>query len=100
MKRRRCGEITLIENGKEVNKDQLSPDQWRGNPLAVNGVRIEYDPDPNDDECSWETAFFTPDNLINLNSQEGKFVFENKGSRLILTRAKEKALYDYSALAL
>ena len=66
----------------------------------MKGVHIEYDTDPNDDDADWATVSFTPENLINLNSQEGKFIFESKGSRLILTRVKEKALYDYSALAL
>jgi hypothetical protein len=91
-------EIKLVNNGKEVNT--LSPDVWRGNPLAVKGVNIEYDPDPDDDDANWVDLRFTPEHLINLNSQEGKFIFESKGARLILTRAKEKALFDYSHLAI
>jgi hypothetical protein len=90
-------EIKLINGGKEIKT--ISPDYWRGNPLAVKGVNIEYDPDPEDDDANWVDLRFTPEHLINLNSQEGKFIFESKGARLILTRAKEKALYDYSALA-
>jgi hypothetical protein len=65
----------------------------------MKGVNVEYDPDPNDDDSSWVDLRFAPEHLINLNSQEGKFIFESKGARLILTRVKEKALYDYSALA-
>ncbi len=90
-------EIKLIEGGKEISA--VFPDVWRGNPLAVKGVNVEYDPDPNDDDSEYVDLRFTPENLINLSPPEGKFVFENKGSRLILTRVKEKALYDYSALA-
>lgn len=93
-------EVTLVEHGKEVDKDSISPETWRGNPLAMKGVHIEYDTDPSNDEACWATASFTPENLINLNSQEGKFIFENKGSRLILTRVKDKVLYDYSHLSL
>ncbi len=91
-------EIKLIDGGREISS--VSPEIWRGNPLAVKGVNIEYDADPNDDEAEWKDLRFTPENLINLNSQEGKFVFESKGARLILTRVKDKALYDYSHLAL
>jgi hypothetical protein len=91
-------EIKLISDGKEVRKDDISPEIWRGNPLAVKGINIEYDTDP-DEDSEWEDLHFTPEHLINLNSQEGKFIFESKGARLILTRAKDKALYDYSALA-
>ena len=91
-------EIKLVDGGKEIKS--VSPEIWRGNPLAMKGVNIEYDPDPNDDDSDWVDLRFAPEHLINLNSQEGKFIFESKGARLILTRAKEKALFDYSHLAL
>jgi hypothetical protein len=91
-------EIKLIDGGKEISG--VDPKVWKGNPLATKGVSVEYDPDPNDDDSSWVDLRFAPEHLINLNSQEGKFVFESKGARLILTRVKEKALYDYSHLAL
>jgi hypothetical protein len=93
-------EIKLISDGKEVRKGDISPEVWRGNPLSLKGIGVEYDPNPNDDDGEWEDLHFTPEHLINLNSQEGKFIFESKGARLILTRAKEKALFDYSHLAL
>jgi hypothetical protein len=93
-------EIKLISGGKEVRKGDISPEVWRGNPLSLKGIGVEYDPNPSDDDGEWEDLHFTPENLINLNSQEGKFIFESKGARLILTRAKEKALFDYSHLAL
>lgn len=93
-------DITLIDGGKEIPVERLDRNEWRGNPLAVAGVSIEYDTDPNNDEAEWKDFRFTPENLINLNSQEGKFIFESKGARLILTRVRDKALYDYSALAL
>jgi len=91
-------EIKLIDGGKEISG--VDPKIWKGNPLATKGVSVEYDPDPNDDDANWVDLRFAPEHLINLNSQEGKFVFESKGARLILTRVKEKALYDYSHLAL
>lgn len=93
-------DVTLIDGGKEIPTECLGTQEWRGNPLALVGINVEYDPNPNDDSADWKDLRFTPENLINLDSQKGTFVFESKGSRLILTRVKEKALYDYSALAL
>ena len=92
-------EITLVDNGKEVTTDRLGRDEWCGNPLAVAGVQVEYDLEPENEDSEWRCLRFTPENLINLDSQSGKFIFESKGARLILTRVKEKALYDYSRLA-
>jgi hypothetical protein len=91
-------EIQLIDGGKEISR--VDPKVWMGNPLAVKGVSVEYDTDPDDADAEYKILGFTPEHLINLNSQEGKFIFESRGARLILTRAKEKALYDYRHLAL
>lgn len=93
-------EIKLIDEGKEVPLSAMDCHEWRGNPLALSGINIEYDTNPEDDEAEFKDFRFTPEHLINLNSREGKFIFESRGARLILTRVKEKALYDYSALAL
>lgn len=92
--------IKLLDEGKEVPTEQLDRLEYRGNPLAVSGVSVEYDPDPSNDDTDWKEFRFKPENLINLNGQEGKFVFECKGAKLILTRVREKALYDYSAFSL
>ena len=90
-------DIKLIDNGVEV--EDVSPSQWRGNPLAVAGINVEYDTDPNDDDAEYKDLRFAPEHLINLNTQEGRFIFESKGARLIMTRAKEKPMFDYSHLA-
>ena len=90
-------DLKLIDNGVEV--EDVCPSQWRGNPLAVAGINVEYDTDPNDDDAEYKDLRFTPEHLINLNTQEGRFIFESKGARLIMTRAKEKPMFDYSHLA-
>jgi len=90
-------DIKLIDNGVEV--EEVCPSQWRGNPLAVASINVEYDTDPNDDDAEYKDLRFTPEHLINLNTQEGRFIFESKGARLIMTRAKEKPMFDYSHLA-
>jgi len=91
-------DLKLIDNGVEV--EDVCPSQWRGNPLAVAGINVEYDTDPNDDDAEYKDLRFTPEHLINLNTQEGRFIFESKGARLIMTRAKEKPLFDYIYLAI
>ena len=90
-------DLKLIDNGVEV--EDVCPSQWRGNPLAVAGINVEYDTDPNDDDAEYKGLRFAPEHLINLNTQEGRFIFESKGARLIMTRAKEKPMFDYSHLA-
>jgi hypothetical protein len=88
--------VELLVSGKETDS---SPSVWKGNPLNAKGIRIGYDPDPADPNSDYEEVQFVSEHLINLNSQEGKFIFEDKGSRLILTRIRDRAPYDYSALA-
>ena len=89
-------DIKLIDAGVEI--ENCSPSNWRGNPLSVAGISVDYHPDPEDD-AAYKEFRFTPENLINLNAQEGRFIFESKGARLVMTRAKEKQMFDYSHLA-
>ena len=89
-------DIKLIDNGVEV--ETVSPSQWRGNPRAVAGISVEYDTDPDDEDAEYKDLRFTPEHLINLNTQEGRFIFESKGARLVMTRSKEKQMFDYSHL--
>jgi DNA polymerase III delta prime subunit len=89
-------DIKLIDNGVEV--ETVSPSQWRGNPLAVAGISVEYDTDPDDEDAEYKDLRFTPEHLINLNTQEGRFIFESKGARLVMTRSNEKQMFDYSHL--
>jgi len=91
-------DVRVVYNGKELVDYSVSPKQFNGNPLQQNGVRVEFDTDPADDDADWESILFSPNSLVTLNAQEGTFVFEDCGTRLILTRVKEKINYDYTAL--
>jgi hypothetical protein len=92
-------EVALVDCGKEIKTDVLDPNIWRGNPLSAKGVYVGYDPDPDNDDVEYKEVRFTAEHLVNLSPQEGKFVFESKGSRLILTKVKEKSSYfDYGSL--
>ena len=89
-------DITLVDNGKEMQ--EVHPSQFNGNPLAANGVHVEYDPDPNDEDADWKSFRFNPEALVKVDAHAGKFVFESQGARLILTRVKEKTFFSYDAL--
>jgi hypothetical protein len=90
-------EVKLVINGNPVEQE-IHPSVFKGNPLQRNGVAVEFDPDPNDADSEWKTFHFSPNALINLSAQEGKFTFEDNGARLVLTRIKEKVGFDYKYL--
>lgn len=91
-------DIKLIYNGKEV-VEGVYPEQFEGNPLRSNGVGVEFDPDPNDNDVEYKNLLFTPESLVTVNAREGMFTFEDKGTRLILTRVKPTTVYyNYDAL--
>jgi hypothetical protein len=62
--------------------------------LQPKGVEVSFDADPEDDSCDWEYLHFNANALVSVDAQAGKFVFEDKGTRLILTKVKNKS-YDY-----
>jgi len=88
--------IEIVHMGKVIENSH--PNEFNGNPLSPKGFGVEFDPEPENDDSDWTSARFNPSSLINLNAQEGKFIFEDQGTRVILTRVKDKAYYDYSSL--
>lgn len=85
--------IQVIRNGEEFKGD-VSPSVFDGNPLQPKGIEISIDADPDDDAADWEYMEFNSNALVSVDAQEGKFVFEDKGTRLVLTKVKAKS-YDY-----
>ncbi len=86
-------DIQIIRNGQEFKGD-ISPSMFDGNPLQPKGIEISLDTDPDDDTCDWEYMEFNANALVSVDAKEGKFVFEDKGTRMILTKVKTKT-YDY-----
>ena len=91
-------DVKLIDNGVEISNNDISPSTYDGNPLSPKGITIGYDSDPlsDDDSDTWKQFRFSSEALINVEAGAGKFVFEDKGTRLILTKIKQK-IFDYSA---
>jgi hypothetical protein len=86
-------DVQVIHNGQEVKGD-IHPSIFDGNPLQPKGLEVSFDMDPDDDSCDWENCHFNANALVSVDAQIGKFVFEDKGTRLILTKVKSKQ-YDY-----
>lgn len=81
--------------GVEI-KDFDHNEGFRGNPLRPNGHRVDFDPEPDDDEAEWQTINFSTNDLTKLDAQAGVFEFTHGTSIFTLTREK-KAEFNYYA---
>jgi hypothetical protein len=86
--------VEIIHNG-ELVKGDVNPSVFDGNPLQPKGVEVSFDLDPEGDR-DWEYLHFNANALVSVDAHTGKFEFEDKGTRLILTKVKNKS-YDYFA---
>lgn len=86
-------DVEVIHNGETIKGD-VHPAVFDGNPLQPKGLEIQFDACPDEDDTDWENVHFNASALVSVNAKEGKFVFEDKGTRLILTKVKTKH-YDY-----
>jgi hypothetical protein len=77
-------EVKIVHEGKEVDYGG----DYRGNPLSPDGIEIGFDPDPENDELEYIHKVFTASTLVTV--KNGEFVFEDKGTRIKLTRKVEK----------
>lgn len=77
-------EIKVQHNGKDIDYN----DTYRGNPLAADGVQVGFDSDPENDLADYIHKTFTANTLVTV--KDGKFIFEDKGTRVVLTRQVEK----------
>lgn len=88
--------VTIIHNGKILDKGERT-EFFDGNPLGPDGIEIGFDPDPADNEASWQSVKFNHEALINFDAKDGKFVFEDRGVRVILTKERERKFFNYDA---
>jgi hypothetical protein len=104
-------EVQLIINGEPV-KDNGVRTEWNGNPL--NGQiyfewysKTNYNlPSGNTDDDSlaladgdgeyWSEISFTPNNIVKVDAQAGKFTYQKDNAFCILTRKKDQG-YNYLA---
>ena len=84
-------EVKIVHDGKEIEYSG----NYRGNPLSPDGVEIGFDPDPEDDEADYVHKVFTASTLVTV--KNGQFVFEDKGTRVMLTRIQERQVNYWDA---
>lgn len=77
-------EIKVVHDGKDVEYN----DTYRGNPLAADGVNVGFEVDPEDDLSEYIHKTFTANTLVTV--KDGNFIFEDKDTRVTLTRKVEK----------
>lgn len=84
-------EVKIVHEGKEIEYDS----EFRGNPLSPDGVEIGFDPEPENEDSDYIHKFFTASTLVTV--KNGQFVFEDKGTRIMLTRVVERKVNYWDA---
>jgi len=84
-------EVSVSRNGKVVSNHTK---QIEGNPIQNGGFEIGMSAGEEDSDYEYFTYNHT--NLVSVNGAEGKFVFEDNGTRVILTKVKVRQ-FDYHA---
>jgi len=105
--------VQLVINGEPV-KDQGIREEWQGNPLSGQVYFEWYSktnyglPTPHGDEIGlvgatadadgdfWTEMSFTPNQIVQVDAQAGKFTYQKDNAFCILTRKKETG-YNYLA---
>lgn len=85
-------ECKLLVDGEEIKNTR---GEWSGNPL--NGqIYFEWDPEPDNVESEYKELVFSPNHIVKVDAQAGKFTYQNGAGIAILTRKKEVG-YNYLA---
>jgi hypothetical protein len=86
--------IEVVHDGKEIKEHT---DKFEGNPLKAGGIEIGFDTDPDSDDADYTYKVFSAETLVKLDAEKGVFVFEDKGTRVTLTRVVERTFSYYDA---
>lgn len=81
----------LVNNGKVISVGDRSCETYTGNPLSAQGIRIEWDNAPTDENAAWTHTQFDQTCLHKIDPIAGVFVFKHpSGVTLTLTKKVEK----------
>ena len=85
-------DITLTVGDVVIPTEDLSDEDWSGNPLTPYGIWIRYRGAKDaDGDYEWPGIEFSPDHIQKIDAATGTFIFKNAdGAVLQLTRTKPK----------
>lgn len=86
-------EVEILHNGKKIAYTH----EFKGNPLRPDGVEISFNPDPENEDGDYVYRKFNSNALMRVDAESGRFVFEDNGTRVTLTRQREKIHNYYEA---
>jgi len=89
--------VQLQPKGIDIDEKLVELNEWQGNPLTQN-VNIDYkvyeNPQDKDSDWDWENCRFTHQDLKQVDSAQGKFVFINEdGDRVTLSKVRERGYH-------
>jgi hypothetical protein len=88
-------DIDVFYKGEMITKHSNT---FNGNPLNPSGIEIYFDPDPSNEDIDSMFHMFTPVHLTALESKTGKFIFQDKDTKIVLTKVNEPNFRFYDAL--
>jgi SpoVK/Ycf46/Vps4 family AAA+-type ATPase len=93
--------VQLQPKGLDMDEKFMEQTEWVGNPLTQN-VSLDYkvyeNPEDKESDWDWENCRFTHQDLKQVDSGAGKFVFINDlGDRVTLSRVKETSFRYFDA---
>lgn len=89
--------IVLQPKGLDIDPDLVEDTKWHGNPMtnliSIDFKQYEETGDSEDvSDWNWETCQFTTEDLKQVDSATGKFLFINaKGDRITLSKVKPRS---------
>jgi hypothetical protein len=89
--------LHLQPKGLDIDEKLVEVQEWQGNPLTQN-VSIDYkvydEPGNKDSDWDWENCRFTNQDLKQVDSASGKFIFINEsGDRVTLSKVRERSFH-------
>jgi hypothetical protein len=88
--------LTVRINDVEWDTKDFSPETFDGNPLNENGIRIDYDTNPADNDADWKRITFDAKSLVKIDPAAGVFVFTDGAATLTMTKIKPK-VFNFDA---
>jgi len=87
--------VSVIHNGEVIKEENMHPREFKGNPLQ-SGIEVSFDTKPDEEHNDWQEVNCSSNDLVSVDAREGRFVFQDRGTSVVLTRVKEQSYNYYS----